>query len=143
MNIEKTLFILKPDAIQKNIIGKIYDRLESNGLKIIASKMIYIDKYTASKFYMIHKNKDFYINLINFISSGPSIVGILEGENAILKNRKIIGFADPKKASPGTIRHDFAENIDSNIIHGSDSIKNAKEEIRFFFSKTEIYSRIE
>ena len=135
---EKTLSIIKPDAVKKNIIGKIIDRFESNGLRIAAVKKILLDKNTAGEFYAIHKERPFYNDLIDFMTSGPVVVMVLEGDHAVKKNRELMGDTDPKKAQAGTIRADFAENIDANAVHGSDSAENAKNEIAFFFAQTEI-----
>lgn len=135
---ERTLSIIKPDAVKKNIIGKIIDRFESNGLRIAAMKKILLDKSAAGEFYAIHKDRPFYNDLINFMTSGPVIVMVLEGNNAVKKNRELMGDTDPKKAQVGTLRADFAENIDANAVHGSDSLENAKNEIAFFFAQSEI-----
>lgn len=135
---EKTLSIIKPDAVKKNVIGKIIDRFESNGLRIATIKKLSLSKSTASKFYIIHKDRPFFNDLVEFMSSGPVIVMVLEGENAVAKNRELMGDTDPKKAAKGTIRADFADSIDANAVHGSDSLENAKNEIAFFFAQTEI-----
>lgn len=137
--LQRTLSIIKPDGISKNIIGKVLERFESNGLKVIAVKMVLLSKSQAEQFYAIHKERDFFKDLINFITSGPILVQVLEGINAVEQNRKIMGATDPVKALPGTIRRDFADSIDNNIVHGSDSLENAKTEIRFFFAECEIY----
>lgn len=130
---ERTLSIIKPDAVRKNIIGKILDRFESAGLKIIACKMLTLSKDQAAEFYAVHKGRPFFNDLIDYMSSGPVVVSVLEGNNAVSLNRKLMGDTDPKKAEPGTIRADFAESIEANAVHGSDSLENAEREIRFFF----------
>ncbi|TKX32588.1 nucleoside-diphosphate kinase [Campylobacter aviculae] len=135
---ERTLSIIKPDAVKKNFIGKILDRFESNGLKIIALKKLQLTKEQAENFYAIHKERPFFKDLVNFMISGPVVISILEGENAVLKNRELMGATNPKEAQPGTIRADFAESIDANAVHGSDSLENAKNEIEFFFKSNEI-----
>ncbi len=135
---EQTLSIIKPDAVKKNVIGKILDRFESNGLRIAALKKIKLTKEQASEFYEVHKDKPFFNELVEFMTSGPVVVSVLEGEDAVAKNRKLMGATNPKEAEPGTIRADFAESIDANAVHGSDSLENAKREIEFFFTKEEI-----
>jgi len=135
---EQTLSIIKPDAVAKNVIGKIIDRFESNGLRIAAMKKIKLTKEDAAKFYEVHKERPFFNDLCEYMSSGPVVVMVLEGENAVAKNRELMGATDPKEAAPGTIRADFAESIEANAVHGSDSLENAKKEIAFFFSKREI-----
>jgi nucleoside-diphosphate kinase len=135
---EKTLSIIKPDAVAKNVIGKIIDRFESNGLRIAAMKKIKLTKEDAAKFYEVHKERPFFNDLCEYMSSGPVVVMVLEGENAVAKNRELMGATDPQKAAPGTIRADFAESIEANAVHGSDSLENAKKEIAFFFSEREI-----
>ncbi|MFX3627010.1 nucleoside-diphosphate kinase [Campylobacter sp. LH-2024] len=135
---ERTLSIIKPDAVRKNLIGKILERFESNGLKIIALKKIQLTSEQAENFYAIHKERSFFKDLVNFMISGPVVVSILEGENAVMKNRELMGATDPKKAKSGTIRADFAESIDVNAVHGSDSLENANNEIEFFFKSNEI-----
>ena len=141
MAIERTLSIVKPDAVAKNVIGKIYDRFESNGLKIVAAKMKHLSRREAEGFYAVHKERPFFNDLVEFMISGPVMVQVLEGENAILKNRELMGATDPKKADAGTIRADFAESIDANAVHGSDSLENAAIEIAYFFSATEVCPR--
>jgi len=138
---QQTLSIIKPDAIEKNVIGKIFERFEENNLKIIAAKMIELSKDQAQDFYLVHKNKTFYNDLVEFMISGPILVFVLYGENAIEKTRKIMGATDPNKAQKGTIRKDFAKNVEKNAIHGSDSPENAKREISFFFDVNEIFPR--
>lgn len=135
---EQTLSIIKPDAVKKGVIGKIISRFETNGLRIAAAKKMQLSRYDAGKFYEIHKERPFYNDLIDFMTSGPVVVMVLEGENAVVKNRELMGATDPKKAEKGTIRADFAESIDANAVHGSDSLENAKNEIAFFFAKREI-----
>ncbi|MBZ7938497.1 MULTISPECIES: nucleoside-diphosphate kinase [Campylobacter] len=135
---ERTLSIIKPDAVKKNLIGKILDRFESNGLKIIALKKIQLTSEQAENFYAIHKERPFFKDLVNFMISGPVVISVLEGENAVLKNRELMGATNPKEAKSGTIRADFAESIDANAVHGSDSLENAKNEIEFFFKSNEI-----
>lgn len=141
MAIERTLSIIKPDAVTKSIIGQIYARFEEQGLKIIAIKMKHLTKKEAEGFYAIHQGKPFFKDLVEFMTSAPIVVQILEGENAVIVNRRIMGATDPKEADIGTIRKDFAESIDANAVHGSDSLENASIEISYFFAQTEIYSR--
>lgn len=136
--VERTLSIIKPDAVKKNVIGKIIDRFESNGLKIAAMRKLVLSEKNAQDFYAIHKERPFFRDLVSFMTSGPVVVMVLEGENAVKKNRDLMGETDPKKAAKGTIRADFAESIDANAVHGSDSLENAKNEIAFFFSNTQI-----
>jgi len=141
MDAEKTLSIIKPDAVDKNVIGEILTRFEKSGLNIVAAKMIWLSTRDAQKFYEVHKTKPFYSELVNYMISGPVLVQVLEGVNAIDKNRKIMGATNPADASSGTIRADFAESIQANAVHGSDSPETAAKEIAFFFSSSEIYSR--
>jgi len=138
MGKEKTLSIIKPDAVKKNHIGEIIARFEKHGLKVVAAKMIHMSREQAEKFYAVHKARPFFNDLVSFVSSGPVLVQVLEGNNAIQKNRDIMGATDPKKAAPGTIRKDFAASIDENAVHGSDSPETAKQEIAFFFTPKEI-----
>ena len=140
MAIERTLSIIKPDAVAKNVIGKIYSRFESGGLKIVASKMAWLSVQEAGQFYAVHKERPFYGELVEFMTSGPVMVQVLEGEDAIAKNRDLMGATDPKKAVPGTIRADFAESIDANAVHGSDGPDTAKTEIAFFFPAMNVYA---
>ena len=133
MGVERTLSIIKPDGVRKNLIGECLNRFEKAGLKIIAAKMIQMDRQTAGGFYAVHKERPFFKSLIEFMTSGPCLVSVLEGENAIAKNREIMGATDPAKATPGTIRRDFADNIEQNIAHGSDGPDTAKFEIGYFF----------
>lgn len=133
MSVERTLSIIKPDAVEKNVIGKILSRFEERGLKIVAAKLVKLSESLAGEFYAVHKERPFYGDLVKFMTSGPVFVSVLEGENAVLLNREIMGATDPKKADKGTIRADFAVSIDANAVHGSDSLENARNEIRFFF----------
>ncbi len=135
---EKTLSIIKPDAVAKNVIGKIVDRFESNGLRIAAMKKIQLSVSDAGKFYEVHAQRPFFGELVEFMTSGPVVVMVLEGENAVAKNRELMGATNPKEAAAGTIRADFAESIDANAVHGSDSLENAKIEIDFFFAGREV-----
>ena len=135
---ERTLSIIKPDAVAKGVIGKILDRFESNGLRIAAMKKLQLTREDAEAFYAVHKERPFFNDLVDFMVSGPVVVSVLEGENAVAKNRELMGATNPKEAEPGTIRADFAENIDANAVHGSDSLENAKIEIAFFFAEREI-----
>lgn len=141
MSIERTLSIIKPDAVSKNLIGKIYDIFESNGLKVVAAKMKHLTKEEGEKFYEVHKKRPFYGELVEFISSGPVIIQVLEGENAIAKNREVMGATNPAEAASGTIRALYADSIGENAVHGSDSPENAKVEVDFFFNDDEIFSR--
>ena len=135
---QRTLSIIKPDAVKKNVVGKIIDRFESNGLRIAAVKKIQLSKCDAKAFYAVHKDRPFFNNLVEFMISGPVVVMVLEGENAVAKNRELMGATNPKEAAPGTIRADFADSIDANAVHGSDSLENAVNEINFFFASREI-----
>ncbi|MCE1242545.1 nucleoside-diphosphate kinase [Oryzomicrobium sp.] len=141
MAIERTLSIIKPDAVAKNVIGKIYQRFEDAGLKIIASKMVHLSELEAGQFYAVHKERPFFKDLVSFMVSGPVMIQVLEGEGAIAKNRDLMGATDPKKAAPGTIRADFAESIDANAVHGSDAPETAAVEVAFFFPGMNVYSR--
>jgi nucleoside-diphosphate kinase len=141
MAIERTLSIIKPDAVSKNLIGKINSKFEDAGLKIIAAKMLQLSKEQAEGFYDVHRARPFFNDLVSFMVSGPVLVQVLEGDNAVLKNRDIMGATNPKDAAPGTIRKDFASSIDENAVHGSDSLDNAKIEINFFFEPQEICVR--
>ena len=138
MGSEKTLSIIKPDAVSKNVIGEIYTRFEKAGLKVVAAKMTHLSVNQAEIFYGIHRNRPFFSDLVSFMVSGPIMVQVLEGENAIIKNREIMGATDPNEALKGTIRADFADSIDANAVHGSDSADTAAAEIAYFFSNTEI-----
>jgi nucleoside-diphosphate kinase len=135
MAVERTLSIIKPDAVAKNVIGKIYSRFESNGLKIIAARMAQLSQADAEGFYAVHKERPFFNDLVKFMISGPVMIQVLEGENAVAKNRELMGATNPKEAAAGTIRADFAESIDANAVHGSDSAENAAIEIAYFFGK--------
>lgn len=135
---ERTLSIIKPDAVAKNVIGKIIDRFESDGLKIAALKKIQLSTADAGQFYAVHAERPFFADLVEFMTSGPVVVIVLEGDNAVARNRALMGATNPKEAEAGTIRADFAENIDANAVHGSDSLENAKIEIDFFFPGREI-----
>ncbi len=135
---ERTLSIIKPDAVKKNVIGKIIDRFESNGLRIAAMKKVQLSEQDAGEFYAVHKERPFFGELVEFMTSGPVVVMVLEGENAVAKNRELMGATNPKEAAAGTIRADFAESIDANAVHGSDSLENAAKEIAFFFAQREI-----
>ena len=135
---EQTLSIIKPDAVKKGVIGKIIDRFESNSLRIAAMKKVQLSEQDAAEFYAVHKERPFFGELVEFMTSGPVVVMVLEGENAVVKNRELMGATNPKEAAPGTIRADFAESIDANAVHGSDSLENAKTEIAFFFAQREI-----
>ena len=141
MAVERTLSIIKPDAVAKNIIGKIYSRFEKAGLKIVASKMIHMDDEKAGGFYAEHKERPFYPHLVEFMTSGPVVVQVLEGENAVLLNRELMGATNPQEADEGTIRADFAESIDANAVHGSDSTASAAREVAYFFSEDEVCPR--
>ena len=141
MAVERTLSIIKPDAVAKNVIGKIYSRFESNGLKIAAARMVHLSQADAEGFYAVHRERPFFKDLVKFMISGPVMVQVLEGENAVLKNRELMGATDPKQADAGTIRADFAESIDANAVHGSDSLENAAVEIAYFFPALNVYSR--
>jgi len=136
--VESTLSIIKPDAVAKNVIGKIVDRFESNGLKIAAMKKVQLSQADAEAFYAVHASRPFFGDLVKFMISGPVVIMVLEGENAVLKNRDLMGATNPKEAAKGTIRGDFADSIDANAVHGSDSLENAKIEIDFFFARREI-----
>ena len=141
MAVERTLSIIKPDAVAKNVIGKIYSRFEDNGLRIVAARMLHLSREQAESFYAVHRERPFFKDLIDFMITGPVMVQVLEGENAIAKNREIMGATDPKKAAPGTIRADFAETVDENAVHGSDAAETAAVEIEFFFGKDGICPR--
>ncbi len=135
---EQTLSIIKPDAVAKNVIGKILTRFEDAGLRIAVTKKIQLSREDAEAFYAVHKDRPFFNDLVEFMISGPVVVTVLEGENAVAKNRELMGATNPKEADKGTIRADFAESIDANAVHGSDSLENAKIEINFFFAQREI-----
>ena len=141
MAIERTLSIIKPDAVAKNVIGQIYARFEGAGLKIVASRMAQLSRADAEKFYAVHSARPFFKDLVDFMISGPVVITALEGEGAILKHRDLMGATDPKKAEKGTIRADFADSIDANAVHGSDAVETAQVEISFFFPEVNVYSR--
>ena len=141
MAIERTLSIIKPDAVAKNVIGQIYARFETAGLKVVAAKLAQLSRSEAEAFYGVHKERPFFKDLVDFMISGPVMIQALEGEDAILKNRDLMGATDPKKAAAGTIRADFAESIDANAVHGSDAVETAQVEISFFFPGMNIYTR--
>ena len=141
MAIERTLSIIKPDAVAKNVIGQIYARFEAAGLKVVAARMTHLSQGEAEAFYGVHKARPFFKDLVSFMISGPVMIQVLEGEGAVLKNRDLMGATDPKKADAGTIRADFADSIDANAVHGSDAVETAKEEIAFFFAGLNVHSR--
>ena len=141
MAIERTLSIIKPDAVAKNVIGKIYSRFETNGLKIIAARMAWLSPQEAGAFYAVHRERPFFSALVNFMISGPVMIQVLEGDNAVLKHRDLMGATNPKDAAPGTIRADFADSIDANAVHGSDAPETAAVEIAFFFPGMQVYAR--
>ena len=141
MAIERTLSIIKPDAVAKNVIGQIYARFEAAGLKIAAARMIHLSRAEAEQFYSVHKERPFFKDLVDFMISGPVMVQVLEGENAVLKHRELMGATDPKKADAGTIRADFADSIDANAVHGSDAAETAAVEVAFFFPGLNVYAR--
>lgn len=138
---ERTLSIIKPDAVAKDVIGQIYTRFEDAGLKIVAAKMKHLSRADAQAFYAVHKERPFFNDLVEFMISGPVMIQVLEGENAVAKNRDIMGATNPKEAAQGTIRADFADSIDANAVHGSDAAETARQEIEFFFTEKDIYSR--
>ena len=140
MALERTLSIIKPDAVAKNVIGEIYARFEKAGLKVVAAKMKQLSKQEAEGFYAVHRERPFFNALVNFMISGPVMVQVLAGDNAVLKNRELMGATNPKEAAPGTIRADFADSIDANAVHGSDSLENAAIEIAYFFPATDVYA---
>jgi nucleoside-diphosphate kinase len=141
MAVERTLSIIKPDAVAKNVIGEIYSRFETNGLKIVAARMFHLSQADAEGFYAVHRGRPFFNDLVKFMISGPVMVQVLEGEDAIRKNRDLMGATDPKKAEKGTIRADFADSIDANAVHGSDAPETAATEIAYYFSSLDIHSR--
>ena len=141
MAIERTISIIKPDAVAKNVIGEIYARFEKAGLRIVAAKMLQLSKEQAGQFYAVHKERPFYGELIDYMTSGPIMVQVLEGENAVAKNREVMGATNPKDAAPGTIRADFATDITENAVHGSDAAETARDEIAFFFKDNELCPR--
>ena len=141
MAVQRTLSIIKPDAVAKNVIGKIYSRFETNGLKVVAAKMAHLSRQEAEGFYAVHKARPFFKDLVEFMISGPVMIQVLEGEEAIQKNRDLMGATDPKKPEKGTIRADFAESIDANAVHGSDAPETAAVEIAYFFPASQVYAR--
>ncbi len=141
MALERTLSIVKPDAVAKNVVGEIYSRFEKAGLKVVAAKMKHLSKQEAEGFYAVHRERPFFGALVNFMASGPVMVQVLEGEGAVAKNRELMGATNPKDADAGTIRADFADSIDANAVHGSDSAENAAIEIAYFFPATDVYGR--
>lgn len=141
MAAERTLSIIKPDAVAKNVIGEIYSRFEKAGLKIVAAKMVRLSRGDAEGFYAVHRGRPFFKDLVEFMISGPVMIQVLEGENAIQKNRDLMGATDPKKADRGTIRADFAQSIDANAVHGSDAADTAAAEVAYFFSQSQVYGR--
>jgi len=141
MAVERTLSIVKPDAVAKNVIGQIYSRFEQAGLTVVAAKMVWLSRRDAEGFYAVHCERPFFRDLVDFMTTGPVMVQVLEGEDAIAKNRELMGATDPKKAAPGTIRADFAQSIDANAVHGSDAPETAATEIAYFFPSHAIYGR--
>ncbi len=141
MSVERTLSIVKPDGVQKNVIGNVYHRFEQAGLKIVAAKMKRLSQVEAEGFYDVHRARPFFKDLVSYMTSGPVMIQVLEGENAVQKNRDLMGATDPKKAAPGTIRADLADSIEANTVHGSDSLENAAREIAYFFAETELCPR--
>jgi nucleoside-diphosphate kinase len=141
MALERTLSIIKPDAVKKNVIGEILVRFEKAGLRIVAARMRHLSRAEAEGFYAVHRERPFFRDLVDFMISGPVLIQVLEGENAVARNRELMGATDPKKADKGTIRADFAQSIDANAVHGSDSAENARTEVAYFFPAAEVYSR--
>ena len=141
MAVERTLSIIKPDAVAKNVIGKIYDRFETAGLSIIAARMMHLSQEQAEGFYAVHKERPFYFDLVAYMQSGPVLVQVLEGVDAIKRHRDVMGATNPADAAPGTIRADFAESVEENAVHGSDGLETARQEIEFFFDEAQICSR--
>ena len=141
MALERTLSIVKPDGVQKNLIGEVYRRFESAGLKIVAARMVQLSQAQAEGFYAVHRERPFFKDLVKYMSSGPVMIQVLEGESAVAKNRELMGATDPKKADKGTIRADLASSIEENVVHGSDSADNAKNEIAYFFAATDLCAR--
>lgn len=142
MALERTLSIVKPDGVQKNLIGEVYRRFESAGLKIVAARMVQLSQAQAEGFYAVHSERPFFKDLVKYMSSGPVMIQVLEGDNAVAKNRELMGATDPKKADKGTIRADLASSIEENVVHGSDSAENAKNEIAYFFAATDLWARV-
>ena len=141
MALERTLSIIKPDAVKKNVIGQILARFEAAGLRVIAARMMFLSRAEAEGFYAVHRGRPFFADLVKFMTSGPVLVLVLEGDNAIARNRELMGATDPKKAAKGTIRADFADSIDANAVHGSDGPETARTEIAYFFPASEVFSR--
>lgn len=141
MSLERTLSIVKPDGVKKNVIGDVYHRFEKAGLRIVAARMIQLSRAQAEAFYGVHRERPFFKDLCTYMTSGPVMVQVLEGEGAVAKNRDVMGATDPKKAAPGTIRADLADSIEANVVHGSDSLENAAREVAFFFAETELCPR--
>jgi nucleoside-diphosphate kinase len=141
MAVERTLSIIKPDAVARNVIGEIYSRFEKAGLKIVAARMAHLSRAEAEGFYAVHKDRPFFRDLVAFMTSGPVMIQVLEGEDAIARNRELMGATDPKKAAKGTIRADFAASIDANAVHGSDAAGTARDEVAYFFPALNVYSR--
>ena len=141
MAVERTLSIVKPDGVRKNVIGEVYRRFERAGLSIVAARMLRLSQAQAEGFYAVHRERPFFKDLVAYMTSGPVIVQVLEGDDAVAKHREIMGATDPKKAAPGTIRADLAESIEQNVVHGSDSLENAAREVAFFFAETELCPR--
>ena len=141
MAVERTLSIVKPDAVAKNVVGEIYSRFEKAGLTIVAARMAWLSQRDAEGFYAVHRERPFFRDLVDFMTTGPVMIQVLEGDNAIAKNRELMGATDPKKAAPGTIRADFAQSIDANAVHGSDATETAATEIAYFFPSHAIYAR--
>ena len=141
MSLERTLSIVKPDGVRKNVIGDVYHRFEQAGLRIVAARMMQLTQAQAEAFYGIHRERPFFKDLCTYMTSGPVMVQVLEGANAVAQNRDIMGATDPKKAAPGTIRADLADSIEANVVHGSDSVENATREVAFFFSETDLCPR--
>jgi nucleoside-diphosphate kinase len=141
MSVERTLSIVKPDGVRKNVIGEVYRRFETQGLRIVAARMKRLSQAEAEGFYAVHRERPFFKDLVAYMTSGPVVIQVLEGESAVTKNREIMGATDPKKAAPGTIRADLATSIEQNVVHGSDSLENAAREISYFFAETELCPR--
>jgi len=141
MAVERTLSIVKPDGVRKNIIGEVYRRFETAGLRIVAARMMRLSQSEAEGFYAVHRERPFFRDLVSYMTSGPVVVQVLEGDNAVAKNREIMGATDPRKAAPGTIRADLAESIEQNVVHGSDSLENAAREVSYFFAETDLCAR--
>ena len=141
MAVERTLSIVKPDGVEKNLIGEVYRRFEKSGLVIVAARMMHLSRSEAEGFYAVHRERPFFEDLCSYMTSGPVVVQVLEGENAVARHREIMGATDPKKAAPGTIRADLAASIEENVVHGSDSLENAAREISYFFAETDLCPR--